>query len=422
MPFYRWLKYKEAFSQELVEYIIDKFRPSKSQPTLLDPFAGIGTALTTATKKGWHAVGIELLPIGIEAMNARLVADTVNINKFENYLNKLKSMQVDFEKLGFKFQHVNITRGAFPEDTELALSAYANFLEGISEADIRLLFRFACMAILEEISYTRKDGQYLRWDCRSGKSTRSKFSKGKISEFRSAILRELELILRDIKTLRNGGTFSHNAEIIQGSCLNELLKISGGTFDLVITSPPYCNRYDYTRTYALELAYMQHTEQDIKALRQELLSATVENRSKRNELKKQYQLLDKERTFDNALEIFNNQQALHEVLRILNDNRSNLNNPNIPRMVENYFFEMNLVIHELSRVLADGGKVVMVNDNVQYFGEEVPVDLILSDFAAHAGLFIEDIWILPKGKGNSSQQMGIHGRKEMRKCIYVWSK
>ena len=97
------LKYKEAFSQELVEYIIDKFRPSKSQPTLLDPFAGIGTALTTATKKGWHAVGIELLPIGIEAMNARLVADTVNINKFENYLNKLKSMQVDLKSLDLNF-------------------------------------------------------------------------------------------------------------------------------------------------------------------------------------------------------------------------------------------------------------------------------------------------------------------------------
>ncbi len=47
----------------------------------------------------------------------------------------------------------------------------------------------------------------------------------------------------------------------------------------------------------------------------------------------------------------------------------------------------------------------MVNDNVQYCGEEVPVDLILSDFAASAGLMVENIWVLPQGKGNSSQQM-----------------
>lgn len=91
-------------------------------------------------------------------------------------------------------------------------------------------------------------------------------------------------------------------------------------------------------------------------------------------------------------------------------------------MVENYFFEMNIVIHELGRVLTPQGRVYMVNDNVQYMGEEVPVDLVLSDFAEKAGLEVEGIWILLKGKGNSSQQMGQYGRTEIRKCVYVWSK
>jgi len=30
--------------------------------------------------------------------------------------------------------------------------------------------------------------------------------------------------------------------------------------------------------------------------------------------------------------------------------------------------------------------------------------------------------VLPNGKGNSSQQMGEHGREELRKCVYVWRK
>ena len=50
----------------------------------------------------------------------------------------------------------------------------------------------------------------------------------------------------------------------------------------------------------------------------------------------------------------------------------------------------------------------------------MPVDLILSDFAEHAGFEVETIWVLPVGKGNSSQQMGKHGRDELRKCVYVW--
>jgi len=64
----------------------------------------------------------------------------------------------------------------------------------------------------------------------------------------------------------------------------------------------------------------------------------------------------------------------------------------------------------------------MVNDNVRYHGEEVPVDLILSDFAESAGLAVEKIWVLPRGKGNSSQQMGRWGRQELRKCVYLWKK
>ena len=102
--------------------------------------------------------------------------------------------------------------------------------------------------------------------------------------------------------------------------------------------------------------------------------------------------------------------------------RDELNNNNIPNLVKNYFYEMCFVVHELARTLAPGGHVIMVNDNVQYVGEEVPVDLILSDFAARAGLTVDNIWVLPKGKGNSSQQMGVHGRTELRKCVYVWAK
>jgi hypothetical protein len=32
------------------------------------------------------------------------------------------------------------------------------------------------------------------------------------------------------------------------------------------------------------------------------------------------------------------------------------------------------------------------------------------------------IVVQPNGKGNSSQQMGEHGREALRKCVYVWQK
>ena len=57
---------------------------------------------------------------------------------------------------------------------------------------------------------------------------------------------------------------------------------------------------------------------------------------------------------------------------------------------------------------------------MQYHGEEVPVDLILSAIAEDCGFVCEEIGVLPRGKGNASQQMGRFGRRELRKCVYRW--
>ena len=102
--------------------------------------------------------------------------------------------------------------------------------------------------------------------------------------------------------------------------------------------------------------------------------------------------------------------------------QGHLNNAGIPRMVRGYFYEMACVMQECSRVLKPNGIMVMVNDNVRYAGASISVDLVLSDIACEVGFDVDRIMVLPNGKGNSSQQMGEHGRNELRKCVYIWSK
>jgi site-specific DNA-methyltransferase (cytosine-N4-specific) len=119
-----------------------------------------------------------------------------------------------------------------------------------------------------------------------------------------------------------------------------------------------------------------------------------------------------------------NHELLQQILKYLYSKKENktLNNNGIPRMIKGYFYEMACVIYELHRILRSGGEVVMVNDNVRYAGASISVDLILSDIAAKIGFQIEEISVLPIGKGNSSQQMGMHGRESLRKCVYIWRK
>jgi len=423
IPFYRWYKYKEGFSAYLVDYYIRRHGINATK-SVLDPFAGSGATLFGAADLGIDSTGIELLPIGQHIIKTRKLLTHFSASDFERlFFWKDKKPWIE-HKGQIDFMVLKITDGAYSEENGTLIKKYLSCMQGENQ-NVKSVLLLALFCILESISYTRKDGQYLRWDQRSGRCLGAiPFDKGEILSFNTAIAEKLTEILSDSKghnsyslfdtfdsTLKKG-----ELTIIGGSCLNELPYIHDNTVDLVITSPPYCNRYDYTRTYALELAMLGIDEKGLLALRQEMLSCTVENREK--------DLLAINPAWVNVLSICKNHELLQKTLEYLyaKKEEKTLNNNGIPRMVKGYFFEMACVIFELHRILASGGEVVMVNDNVRYAGASISVDLILSDIAAKIGFQIEEIAVLPIGKGNSSQQMGVHGREPLRKCVYVWRK
>ncbi|TAK37206.1 MAG: site-specific DNA-methyltransferase [Saprospiraceae bacterium] len=431
-PVYRWFKYKEGFSSSLVKYFLKKFAPKPGR--VLDPFAGAGTTLFAGQELGWESHGIELLPVGAFVMKVREAVLRVDFEKLKGTINKLWSDIGQMGSYDEHLRHIPITKDAFPDETENYLNKYLTICSNLKDKDIQTLLRFAAFAVLEEISYTRKDGQYLRWDYRSNRKLLSKpFDKGKILTFREAVSNKLQQMLTDLSPhkpltlfdqVESNGHSQHPVNIIEGSCLEELPRLKDESFDFIVTSPPYCNRYDYTRTYALELVYLGYDNQAVRDLRQTMLSCTVENKEKIGYLQKLYASLGEEKAFGNILDVYDGSPAMTEVNEVLNElnRQGKLNNANISRLVKNYFLEMCFVIREMARVLKSGGRCVMVNDNVRYGGEEIPVDLILSEFAENFGFTIEKIFVLPKGKGNSSQQMGNYGRTEIRKCIYLWLK
>jgi len=415
-PGLRWMRYKEGFSADLVRSFLQQ-----AEGAVLDPFAGIGTTVLIAASAGRPASGIEIMPVGIRV--AQAISLTANLWE-KAHVKKageslLRSLRQKAAPDRFRFSHVPITERAFPAETENDIARARAFLDRMDEDDPRrLMLDVACMSVLEETSYTRKDGQYLRWDNRCGRQLRGGMDKGHIPGFADALAQRLREMEQDAPQLAQiyGG---RSPQLQQGSALTELAHLPSNSIGLVVTSPPYANRYDYTRTYALELAWLGYDKAGFGALRQSLITATVENRSKEEMLDREY---PRPATLQQAKTAFHAQVALAEAAEALHWQRSELGNPHVIRLVTNYFLEMAIVIAEMYRITRSGGKVIMVNDNVQYHGVEIPVDLILSDIAETCGFRCEEISVLPRGKGNASQQMGRFGRRELRKCVYHWTK
>ena len=429
-----WIKYREGFSAQLVESLIHEFGLQPGD-TLLDPFSGSATTLLVAKSLGIDAVGIELMSVCHLTWDAKSHFQEYDLDELSRVRELLASSRP--ADSGVTFPHIRITRGAFSPETERDIMFYTTWVERLDVSPAtRTLLRLLLTSILEEVSYTRKDGQYLRWDYRSAKvqeRNRARLEQGRppvkkvdfgpLPGVKQALLRAFDSVMADIRKLQALPFRESKQELIRGNSLFVLPELPAARFDGVITSPPYCNRYDYTRTYALELAYLGEGD-NIFALRQGLLSCTVENRPKLQVLREHYRSLGAEARFERILEVVQNNPAFREVNEALQLRwqRGDMNNRGVLRMVEQYFTELTFIFAEIYRTSKSGARVAFVNDNVRYGGEVIPVDLLTTDLAVRLGFEPLKVYVLPQRKGNSSQQMGKFGREALRKSITIWRK
>jgi len=390
VPILRLYRYKEAFSFQCVEEFISRFGLTEKD-YLFDPFCGMGTTLFTASQRGIPSIGIDKLPIAVFVAKTLPLVYTLEPGQITQAFEKLRSRVLDAPPASVALD-VAIMKVAFPPETLMMLRRWKTVIDKL-ESPLKDIFLLLFFSILEPCSFTSKDGQFLRLV--NGRKTANP---------EEALEKKVNEVERDIRLI-SGLRWSRAIQSPAVYC-GDARDLSDIPFDrqptAIITSPPYANRYDYTRTYSLELCF--HFVRDfaeLKALRFGILRSHIEVKVDPHEEPPH--------------------PAVKEVVDLLRERGKALNNPRIPDMLTGYFVDMQKVIREWSRVLAPNGKVAMVVDNVRFEGELLPVDLVLSEMAEEAGFQVEEI-LVARYKGNSSQQMGKYGRVPVRESIVIWRK
>lgn len=65
-----WLKYKEGFSADLVNTLLDEMNVPKNG-TILDPFWGSGTTGLVCQMRGLNSIGFDIMPISSVSIKAK---------------------------------------------------------------------------------------------------------------------------------------------------------------------------------------------------------------------------------------------------------------------------------------------------------------------------------------------------------------
>lgn len=434
-----WLKYKEGFSADLVNTILDDMGALPGD-LIMDPFMGAGTTALVCQMRGINSVGFDIMPISAVSIKAKANVMRYDTKEIESLISDFYAlvMPADYNR---STSYVTITDTAYPEFNEKFIQYATEWIAATDYSDeAKNLFTLCMVNSLERCSYTWKSGQYLSWDSRSLKVQRAnegRVAAGKkllptqrvrevVENIQDAVVNELRHVLSDIRMIQAQGLSEAPATIDfrQNSVLFELPTMQDNCLKGVITSPPYCNRYDYTRTYALELVYLGLGEEAIKQMRQDLISCTVESRPKIEMLRDFYCKIGCLSRFEKILAEINSNAAFREIRKALEQRKQagELNNNGVIRMVEGYFTELAFIYAELFRICKPGATVAFVNDNVRYGGEVIPVDYLSTSFAEQFGFIPEKVYCLKQQKGNSSQQMAKYGRVALRKSITIWRK
>ena len=364
-PVHRWFRYSAGFNGAWAESLIES-EASQREVRVLDPFAGCGTTLIAAEQCGVESCGIDSHPFVAKVARAKLAYRSSPSEYGAAAARVLASAQRMKPDLA---RYPDLIHRCYSEEALGQLDRLRRATEVTAgESETALLVWLTLVAILRVTSHVgTANWQYLL----------PRRRKAHVEAPFAAFQTMAHVIRDDMETV--GRVRGPRAGFALGDArICDSLPADG--FNLVVTSPPYANNYDYADATRLELTFFGEVRgwSDLqKKVRQHLLrSCTQHVPNKAVDLDA---VLGSPELAPIGSELRNVCEQLSEI-RLSRGGKKTYHN-----MVACYFLDLARVWLALRRVCRSPSKVCFVIGDSAPYGVYVPAVEWLGELALAAG-------------------------------------
>ena len=388
-PVHEWYRFVLSFPPHLVRHYVEKFSLARGH-LILDPFCGTGTTLVEAKKLGIGSVGVEANAMAHFAASVKTDWD-VEPRELANFGQEVAAR----------------ANGAAPESLlahdakHYGVSVYKGPLRAFDGEQSRLLIKNSIsplplhkvLTLLHEIEQHKADRLRSHAKLALAKQTVKEISNLRFGpeigvgkqKTDSPVLEPWLCALGNMAgDLQEHYAMTHTpAKVFLADARDMRRRLSPGSVDAVITSPPYPNEKDYSRTTRLEsvlLGFISSRE-DLRRQKQQFIRSNTRG-------------VYKSDTDHCWVENIPSIQALADSIeeRRLELGKTSGFEKQYANVVRLYFGGMARHLSELRALLRPGAKLAyVVGDQASYFRIMIRTGQLLAEVAERLGYEVLDI-------------------------------